>query len=76
MKFPPAIARHSPWAGTHKGSRWSFDVDDLANVVRQVRARQPTRVILAGLDVTKPEHPKVVQVRALIAQLGEAWPEG
>lgn len=75
MRLPPRIAMQSPWSGNHNGRRWSFDVDDLANVVRQVRAQAPLRVILAGLDVVKPDHPKAVQVRDLVTQLGESWPD-
>ncbi len=74
MTLPPRIALQSPWHGQHKGRRWSFDADDLANVVRQVRARTPLRVILAGLDVVHATHPKAVQVRDLVTQLGETWP--
>lgn len=74
MRLPPRIAMLSPWSGHHRGKRWSFDVDDLSNVVRQIRARQPLRVILASLDVVHADHPKAQQVRALVTELGESWP--
>jgi hypothetical protein len=74
VTLPPKITRQGPWSGHHKGRRWSFDPDDLANVIRQIRARHPLRVILAGLDVVHADHPKAQQVRDLVTQLGETWP--